>query len=685
VVTRLFCATSHRSPASIGAVVLLFLQCLANPATAGSRGRAETIYDLVIRNVSVVDVVGKRFVPAQDIIVSGRRILRITTTGDRLAARRTIDGSNLIAMPGFVDTHTHLWQHVARGVASSSQLQNWTRKVYRLAHHATASEVRDMISAASGEALLNGITTVADFASNNFGDWVDQSTLQAMRDNELDGVLVWWRPAVFLPWQLQDRQIARLRQSAGAGISIWAGIGPMSFVPLSAAYDGAQAAKRNKMSITEHSMENLAEARDLKSSFVGYLSKFGASLAESDRAVIRSVVEKPRIAEVDALVALSRMAELLRTDPLYVAKLSPSELQSLGAFADPALPSPIAVLESWGILDGFVAIHGVWPATEDIPVFVGRKVSVSYNPESNMYLGSGTAPIRSYAAAGVRVALGTDGAASNDRISMFDAMRAASMAQKVQALSPEATAKLDDWFWVRAATIDGAAALGLAHRTGTIEEGKEADIVLLDRSRLGLSPFIGGDEGAAALTSRASARDVRFVLSNGHLMVDKGRLMGVPEAKRARRLDDIAKSLARRASDGSTWKEIVRLTPASAAEGWWRYRSVRMADDVDVDITNAGNFPLRLVVGFSGTLFGGSVPPTFHPESLRRFPNTTNADFFSTIVVLKPNEKLQLKRPSKGKTYSIRRNGIEETRPSVAAEQVSIFAADGVNFLLPEQ
>ncbi|MCK1699910.1 amidohydrolase family protein [Bradyrhizobium sp. 146] len=664
----------------IGATAFLSLQSIADSAAAGRHGPPQATYDLVIKNVNVVDVASGRFVPSQDIAVSNGRILRVAATNGKMAGRRTIDGSNLIAMPGMVDTHTHLWQHVARGVASSSQLQTWTRKVYRLAHHASAAEVRTIVSAALGEALLNGITTVADFTSNNFGNWVDEATLREMRNNNVDGVLVWWRPAVFLPWQLQDRQISMLKQIAGSGIRVWAGIGPMSFLPLPASYDGAEAAKRNGMKITEHSMENLTEARDLKSSFDTYLGRFGSSLSESDRAVIRSIVEKRSMAEVDAAVALSRTAEQLRTDPIYTAKLTPSVLQSLGALADFDPPSPIPVLESWGILDGFLAIHGVWPAPEDIRVFAARKVSVSYNPESNMYLASGTAPIRTYAGSGVRVALGTDGAASNDRISMFDAMRAASMAQKVQALSPEATARLDDWFWIRSATIEGAAALGIADRTGSIEEGKEADIILLDRSRLGLSPFIGGDEGASALSNRASTRDIRFVLSNGHLMVDEGRLTGIPEAQRSKRLGDVATQLTKRAIDGSTWKEVIHVESANAAIGWWRYRSVRAADTVDVDIINNGKSPLRVVVGFSGTIFGGSVPATFHPESLRRFPYTTNADFYSKSVILQPKGRLQVERPSKAKIYSIRFNGIEETRASVASEQISIFAADGVDF-----
>ena len=665
---------------AVGAVVVTaFLHVAASPAGAGKQSLKT--YDLVIRNVTVADVIGKRFVPSQDICIAGGLIQRVMATGDSLAARRTIDGSRLIAMPGFVDTHTHLWQHIARGAASSAQLQTWTRKVYRLAHYASAAEVNEIVSAAAGEALLNGITTVADFASNNFGDGVGEATVSAMRANNIDGALVWWRPAVFLPWQLQDRQIARLRKAAGDSISIWAGIGPLSFFSVPAVYDGAGVAKRNRMNPTEHSMENLAEARDLRSSFGGYLAKHGGMLAEGDRMSLRSAVEKRPPGGSDAMVELSRAADTLRNDALYVSKLSPAERQSLGAIADYDPPSPVAVLDNWGILEGFVAIHGVWPAPDDIGIFGKKDVSVSYNPESNMYLASGVAPVRAYRAAGVRVTLGTDGAASNDKISMFDAMRAGSMGQKVLALSPEVTADLNDWFWIRAATIEGASALKIAGRTGSIEVGKEADIVLLDRSRLGMSPFVEGDEGAAALVNRASSRDVQFVVSNGRLMVDDGRLTGRPEAVRAARLNTIARILDKRATDGQRWHEKINLTSEHVLRGWWRYRSVRAADEIAIEVVNSGQNPIELVVGFSGVTFGGTAPPTFHPASLERYPMETNTNFFSKSFVLQPRASLQVSRASRGELYTLRYGQSEETRVSVAAEQIALFAAEGINFL----
>lgn len=164
-------------------------------------------------------------------------------------------------------------------------------------------------------------------------------------------------------------------------------------------------------------------------------------------------------------------------------------------------------------------------------------------------------------------------------------------------------------------------------------------------------------------------------------MVDNGRLTGNSEAARARRLNEIAGFVRKRAASGGIWKEKIDLTSSDAAKGWWRYRSVRVADDIDVVLENSGSGPLRIVIGFSGTMFGGTVPATFHPDSLRRYPQATDPDFLARTTVLAPGERLEIRRPSNGRAYSLTSNGRTETRAAVASEQIAIFAADGVDFL----
>lgn len=151
---------------------------------------------------------------------------------------------------------------------------------------------------------------------------------------------------------------------------------------------------------------------------------------------------------------------------------SPFELQySQETYGMPS----IEMYESIGFFEGpTIAAHVVWPTKEEIPILVERKVGVIHNPTSNMKIASGIAPITEMLAAGVRVGLGTDGAASNNDLDMWEEMRLASFLQKVDRMDPEvipATTVLG------MATSGGATAIGLGNSIGSLEVGKRADLI----------------------------------------------------------------------------------------------------------------------------------------------------------------------------------------------------------------
>jgi 5-methylthioadenosine/S-adenosylhomocysteine deaminase len=151
---------------------------------------------------------------------------------------------------------------------------------------------------------------------------------------------------------------------------------------------------------------------------------------------------------------------------------SPFELQySQDTYGMPS----IEMYESIGFFEGpTIAAHVVWPTKEEIPILANRKVGVIHNPTSNMKIASGIAPITEMLDAGVRVGLGTDGAASNNDLDMWEEMRLASLLQKVDRMDPEvmpATTVL------RMATSGGATAIGLGDTIGSLEVGKRADLI----------------------------------------------------------------------------------------------------------------------------------------------------------------------------------------------------------------
>jgi 5-methylthioadenosine/S-adenosylhomocysteine deaminase len=135
----------------------------------------------------------------------------------------------------------------------------------------------------------------------------------------------------------------------------------------------------------------------------------------------------------------------------------------------------IEFFESIGFFEGpTIAAHVVWPTEAEIPILADRKVGVIHNPTSNMKIASGIAPITDMLKAGVRVGLGTDGAASNNDLDMWEEMRLASLLQKVEQMNPEV---LPAETVLRMATSGGATAIGLGDKIGSLEVGKRADLI----------------------------------------------------------------------------------------------------------------------------------------------------------------------------------------------------------------
>ena len=135
----------------------------------------------------------------------------------------------------------------------------------------------------------------------------------------------------------------------------------------------------------------------------------------------------------------------------------------------------IEMLDSIGFFDGpTIAAHVVWPTEAEIPILAAREVGVIHNPTSNMKIASGIAPIAAMLKAGVRIGLGTDGAASNNDLDMWEEMRLAAFLQKVEQMNPEV---LPARTVLRMATSGGATAIGLGDEVGSLEVGKRADVI----------------------------------------------------------------------------------------------------------------------------------------------------------------------------------------------------------------
>jgi 5-methylthioadenosine/S-adenosylhomocysteine deaminase len=167
---------------------------------------------------------------------------------------------------------------------------------------------------------------------------------------------------------------------------------------------------------------------------------------------------------------------------------------------------PIERLDRLGLIGAeTIAVHAVHLDDRDIETLARRGAHVAHCPSSNLKLASGFAPVTRLAAAGVNIGLGTDSAASNNRLDLFSELRLASLLAKAVSGSAEA---LPAFAAIEMATLGGARALGLDSRIGTLEPGKAADIIALDLSALELQPCYDPMSHLAYAAGREQVTDV---------------------------------------------------------------------------------------------------------------------------------------------------------------------------------
>jgi 5-methylthioadenosine/S-adenosylhomocysteine deaminase len=188
--------------------------------------------------------------------------------------------------------------------------------------------------------------------------------------------------------------------------------------------------------------------------------------------------------------------------------------------------SPVMFLDRLGFLGpGVLAAHGVWVSAEETRLLRERGVGVSHNPESNMKLASGTAPVPAYLTAGVALGLGTDGAASNNDLDMFEAMRQAALLHKLVSRDPRVVSAPQA---LAMATIGGARALGLDRTLGSIEVGKLADIIAVRTDRARQTPMY---DPVSHLVYATHGDDVVMTIVNGRILMRDGVVRTLDEAE----------------------------------------------------------------------------------------------------------------------------------------------------------
>jgi 5-methylthioadenosine/S-adenosylhomocysteine deaminase len=197
--------------------------------------------------------------------------------------------------------------------------------------------------------------------------------------------------------------------------------------------------------------------------------------------------------------------------------------------------TPVQYLDRLEILDeNTLLIHGVWLTDEDIATIAARNAGISHNPESNAKLASGIAPVPRILKSGIPVGLGTDGCASNNNLDLFQEMDMAAKLHKAVSFDPTT---MDARTVVEMATIGGAKAVGLGAHIGSLEVGKQADVIVIDTAKSHLSPIYHPE---SHIVYAAKSSDVRDVVVGGRVLVRNRNVLSLDVEEIMARVREIA-------------------------------------------------------------------------------------------------------------------------------------------------
>jgi 5-methylthioadenosine/S-adenosylhomocysteine deaminase len=395
---------------------------------------------------------------------------------------RVIEARGGYVLPGFIQTHVHLCQTLFRGYADDLPLMDWLRqRVWPLEAAHSPDSLRVSASLATTELLASGTTTVL--------------TMETVHDTD----------AVF-----EAVAASGMRATIGRCMMDGAGGAPARL----------QEGTRESIaeSVAMHRRWHGASGGRLRAAFA---PRFAVSCS---RELLEAV---GTLSAADGVLVHTHASES-RDEVALVRRLS-------GGLSN------IEYLAAVGLASSrLCAAHCVWVDGAEQRLVAEHEVKVLHCPGSNLKLGSGVAPVAEMVAQGITVSLGADGAACNNRLDMFEEMRLAAVLQAARRQPGVLTARQV----LQMATRGGARTLQLDHEIGSIEPGKRADLIVVDRDRPHLA---AGPDPYGALVYAARGSDVRTTIVDGEVLVDDFLPLRVDRAEIAAQSRLAAADLASRA------------------------------------------------------------------------------------------------------------------------------------------
>lgn len=452
----------------------------------------QTTVDLLVQHALIITQDDqRRSIDDGALAVRGDRIVALGSTAEVTAAYtapRVIDATGRALFPGLLNIHTHLFQAAVKGLGEDMPVEQWVQAVtFPTAAVITPEEAYLLALVSCLENLRSGATTVMDFMYGMRDPALHDAVIQAMLDSGLRG------------------RYTRTIVDAGADM----GIPPTMLQPAE---------------------EALAHAQALQAKYNGAgEGRLDIGLAIG---VIWAMTEP-------GLRAVRRVADATgMTITMHVNETPFDNVSAQQHWGRDTIP----MLAETGVLGpDFIAVHCVHMTDADIDLFTRHNVRIAYNAVSNMYLGSGIAPITRLAADSLTIGLATDGSGSNNCQDMLETLKFSALLQKVGRMDPSCVLAQQALDW---ATRGGAAALGLGDQIGALAPGMKADFFLAN-------PFtpkaIPVHDPVATLVYSAGQANVETVVVAGRVLMEGGVFIHLDEAKILRDAQRAAQNLAQRA------------------------------------------------------------------------------------------------------------------------------------------
>lgn len=384
------------------------------------------------------------------------------------------DGKGKYLFPGLVNTHTHLYQDIMKGMGSDLSLEDWFPKSMAPAGAVLKGRhVAAGVGLGLAEAIRCGVTTVADY--------MQLQPVRGLGKLELD---------------IAKKMGVRMVYGRG-----YRDIG--------------------KKELVERPEDVFADITALKEEFEGDgMYRIWLAPAAGWGASLKLLKATRAYADRYHTRVMMHMFETGTDDHISRER---NGMPAIKHYEESGLLGP-----------DLLAVHSVAVGAPELEKYVEYKVSVSYNPIANMYLASGVAPVKEMLTSGIVVGIGTDGAGSNNDNDMLEAMKFGALLQKTFHKDPQA---MTAGQMLRMATIEGARALGMEDLTGSIEEGKKADFFLFDPSKsvkscpvhdIVATLIYSGDHRAVdtvVINGRSVMEGGEFLLWDEHEILKQAQLM----------------------------------------------------------------------------------------------------------------------------------------------------------------